>query len=275
MKLWWHIYDPTIESKQTPESFWRNLPPEHLQKGIMDVAKSFAQQAFSAYPENDKPSIEDIQVSMRILIASEYGWMMNDRPTFFIEQGIVDFVRGTKVEHCANVFGNVPIFSIAWHPHDRFQGKQLPPVLVFPANDAIVLQWRNIDAGTLIAFIPKEKPLITIKEEITPLGYYLAENTFGILNYLQAFPDLVKPGIPKSMKPRCFRHAKIDRVAVLAMHPKIRKAPKAHIRQGTWVVYSDERYKRNPDGSFKIGYRNPCIVGNIDAKTVEAQDNET
>ena len=48
---------------------------------------------------------------------------------------------------------------------------------------------------------------------------------------------------------------------------KCGSSPRAHWRNGTWVTYKNSRYKRNEDGTPKIGYRRPTWVsvdGNID-----------
>lgn len=42
---------------------------------------------------------------------------------------------------------------------------------------------------------------------------------------------------------------------------QMRRSPRAHFRRGSFHTYQDKRYKRNPDGSPKIGYHRSTVVG--------------
>lgn len=260
--LWWHIYDPVIITKEHPEQMWANMDHEFFYKNV------------TVSPLGQK--LGEKHQAIQVLTAMEFLWIKSAKPTFFIADGIVDFVRNTRTDHTANVFGQVPIFSISWHPSEHFKKCQLPPVLIAPRDDRITIQWQDLARkGTETAFIPKEVPLSEIKEMMSPLGMYLAQTTLGVMTYMQAFPELVIPGLPSDIKLRCVKYFGKGRVSYLKLHDKIRSAPSAHLRCGHWRTLRHEKFKRNKNGSVRIVYVNPAIVGFITPYTVEIEGAES
>jgi hypothetical protein len=158
---------------------------------------------------------------------------------------------------------------------ERFQKVQIPPVLIAPQKDRITIQWQdNARKGTETAFIPRDVSLKDLKEMMSPLGLYIAQTVLGIMTYMQAFPNLIVPGLPKDIKTRCARYIGTGRACYLTLHEKIRTAPSSHLRVGHWQALKHERFKRNADGSIKIIYVNPTIVGFITPYSVEIEGAE-
>jgi hypothetical protein len=260
-QTWYHIYDPVIVTKKSSEKYWMDMDHEFFFKNV--IASPLGQ------------IVAEKQKAIQALLSLEFLWIKALKPTFFIAPGIVDFVNTTRTDHSAEIFGRIPIFAIAWHPKERFAKAQLPPILIAPQGDRITIQWQD-DArkGTETAFIPRDVPLKDLKSMMSPLGLYIAQTVLGIMTYMQAFPDLIVPGLPRDIKTRCSRYIGNSRVCCLILHDNIRTAPSSHLRVGHWRALKHERFKRNADGSIKIIYVNPTIVGFITPYSVEIEGAE-
>jgi hypothetical protein len=265
MKLWWQIYRPVIVSDQYTEDFFQKMTLEQFKEIFLVGLR--------------------LPIAIHIIMA-EYYWIKARKPNYFIEKGVADFVLHTDAEHTINeIQFNSPI-GISWHPDDA-KKHDLAACLVYPTKPAIIIHVNDTAVqGTWTAIIPRDKPPSEIdlkyspycgempkgySEEIHKKRIHTAEcAVFGLLTYMQAFPELVHPGLPVTIKDRCMRYFK-GTGNCIALHPKIRAVPSAHYRTGHWRCLAHERFRRNPDGSIRIIYVNPAIVGFLTPFVVEDQ----
>lgn len=256
-KIWWQIYKAVIVSKKYTEDYFRNLP-------IEDFKKLFLREV-------------NWPIALHI-IGAEYYWIKANKPNYFIEQGVVDFLLNTKSEHTIkDIKFDAPI-AISWHPSDK-----LPACLVYPTQPAVIIHVNDDKyQGTWTTIIPYEA---TASEPVdvmiinktgdpglneSPIhAKKLEQLVFGLLTYMQAFPHLIRSGVPNSMKNRNLRFFGTAKGFSIALHPKIKASPTAHYRSGCWRCLGHERFKRNPDGSVRVIYVNSCIVGDLTPYTVE------
>jgi hypothetical protein len=259
-KRWWQVHKPLIVSKNYTEQFFRDLTVEDFKK-LFFIQKNWP-------------------VALHIILA-EYFWIKNSKPNYFIEGGITQMLLDTKTEHtAASVKLDGPI-GLSWHPDDK-----LPPTLVYPTKEAIFIHTHDPAAdGTFSLVLPYAATgsnVVSISEEVAArIGKTSAEikesndrlekATLGLLTYMQAFPDMVRPGLPMNMKERCARFFGKAKGVTICMHPRLASVSRAHMRSGHWRVLGHERFKRNPDGSIRIVYVNPAIVGFMTRYTVESE----
>jgi hypothetical protein len=242
-KIWWQIYRPVIVSARYSEDFFKKLSIEQFKEIFMKTTE---------WP-----------VALHI-IAAEYHWIKATKPNYFIEEGVSDFVLATTSEHTIQEIKFDHPIGVSWHPSAK-----LPCCLVYPTKPAVIIHVngdRGMLKGTWTAGIPRIASADL--SELSPDMLRLKNAVFGLLTYMQAFPELVKAGLPVSMKERNIRFFNGTGTCV-ALHPRIKACPMAHYRTGHWRTLAHERFHRNSDGSIKIIYVNPAIVGFLTPFVVE------
>lgn len=88
-----------------------------------------------------------------------------------------------------------------------------------------------------------------------------------LLAYLQAFPDALIPGAPPKNSTQ--QRADPDTSHIVSLPERFRNIPVSHLRGGHFRALRDAKFRRNADGSIRIIYVNPCIVGDIDPYHVD------
>lgn len=238
-KIWWQIYRPVIVSAKYNEDFFTKLSTEQFKEIFMKLTE---------WP-----------VALHI-IAAEYFWIKAKKPNYFVEDGVADFVLATTSEHTIQeIKFNHPI-GVSWHPSAK-----LPSCIVYPTQPAVIIHV-NGDKGTWTTIIPRT--VLADLSDLSPEMLRLKNAVFGLLTYMQAFPALVHSGLPVSMKERNARFFTGIGTRVI-LHPRIKACPTAHYRTGHWRVLAHERFHRNVDGSIKIIYVNPAVVGFLTPFVVE------
>lgn len=98
----------------------------------------------------------------------------------------------------------------------------------------------------------------------------------GLSIYMKAFPNALRDGFPIDMKDRDIRISTTNSPFILTLDKSIQtssgthSSPVMHWRKGHFKTLRHERFRRNPDGSYKIIYVHDAIVnGRIDPKTLE------
>lgn len=248
MHYWYDIYKPVIVTKERPESFYRQFSLEEFEEIF---AKDMAKVTIEAYH------------AAKAITSMEFIWIKIDKPVFFIPEDVLTFCRNTKNQVTPRDLKTPLAFCIAWHPATKN-----PSCLVNVNNDNFTIHINDYRRqGTYTLFVPCDTDF-TKPEEMDSNFTQLTLDIFGVLTYMQAFPNLVTPGYPSDIKPRCERYNEVKASRIM-LHPKLcRNIPMSHIRRGHWRSLRDPRFKRNPDESIRIVYVNPAIVGKITPYTV-------
>jgi len=96
-----------------------------------------------------------------------------------------------------------------------------------------------------------------------------ARVAIGLMAYVQAFPNMLVPGFPETMKERDVRISlvpgigKNHRIRVgktLKLHPDFLEHKDPHWRVGHLRYLRSERFTRNPDGSIRFTHVKGCFV---------------
>lgn len=84
-------------------------------------------------------------------------------------------------------------------------------------------------------------------------------------SYITAFPECLKPGAPdKNEVSQQIEHR--ESCLRLELPERFRNTPIAHLRAGHFRQLRDERYKRNKDGTYRVVFVSPAIVGSDDLR---------
>lgn len=99
----------------------------------------------------------------------------------------------------------------------------------------------------------------------------------GTCAYISAFPECLVSGFPKTMQSRNARILTKDltrtKPVTLKLHPRLVGSPGAHSRVGHFRTLRDDKFKRNPDGTYRVVYVSETFVKgrakDVDPKTVK------
>lgn len=209
--------------------------------------------------------------SMQLL--ADNKWVRDKRPTYFLQPKLVDFLVASKFDLTsadASQFIN-QIFSVSWSPDYRFNGQPLSPCLIVVRPEYALYFIPNVinkgEKAECAGYLPYDSK--EWKEKPTEVGEFYSELILRFLGYLQAFPTLAHVGFPDNLKARDMRQSEIKQAHHVSLHPKLQACPIAHWRSGHFRTLRAERYNRNPDGSPRVIYVNPMIVGKLTPYTVE------
>lgn len=259
MKRWYDIYKPVIVSTRQDEEYFQSLEPDHFFKLMQ--------------PEKMKQFVELSGMSGHIeiaptIICTEFLWLKSQKPVYFIPMQVIEFVRNTKNAHMPSDLKDIAPVVFAWHPDTKY-----PSCLVFSKDNQFHMHTNEHTAdkhGTMTVRLRTDDDLDELGE-IDPARKQVLRDLFGVLTYIQAFPELLTPGYPKDIKERCERQHKVKAVAI-TLHPKLAASPMSHIRRGHWRALRDPRFKRAENGMIRVVYVNPAIVGLITPYTVNGID---
>lgn len=96
-----------------------------------------------------------------------------------------------------------------------------------------------------------------------------ARVALGLLAYLQAFPGMLVPGFPESMKERDIRTSLVDGIGkkkrhlvgkTIRLHPDFVEHKSPHWRRGHMRCLRAERFTKNSNGSVRITHVKGCFV---------------
>ena len=102
----------------------------------------------------------------------------------------------------------------------------------------------------------------------------------GTCAYISAFPECLTPGFPKNMQSRNERLLSKEltrtKPVTLKMHHRFTGSPSAHPRVAHFRTLKDDRYKRNPDNTYKVIFIDKTFVKgrakDVDPKTISTQE---
>lgn len=250
-KLWWQLYARTFMKKYTDEKL----------------------AALSNTEIEDLTMNDPLHVQLSTL--AEYAWLQNNKRTFFVDDGVSDFITSVQSSHSLSE-GLPPIhtvFAISWHPKDN-----LPPCLLYAhkEDNIVAIHWKTKEHHAFWLRYDYKYDGLTGELETR-----IKNHIHGLCTYMTAFPDLIRPGLPANMKERNIRFFANSSSFFVNLHEKVkatyryfngdRAKARAHFRQDHWRVLHSDYFKHNPDGSPRIIWIPATIVNskNMDTHTVE------
>lgn len=290
----WKVYRPTfdptskerreldIEPFDIDDDFVRNL--------INNVSKEFV----------TNPQLRGELGVANVFI--EGSWYFQGKPVIFLESA--DLVRGLWETNYKIDFDSIclpmNVLSFSFPDDVEIEGMKLPPVIFhkMPTLDggirvsSVVRERFSYGQVTTIcnqehlervmkyedlAEIPRTDFEVQFNEKDSKLHAVLFRLCIGICSYISAFPGCLRKGLPEAINYRDSRIllAELNRVSpvTLGLHERFRQSPSAHFRAGHFRTLRDDKYKRNPDGTYRtVWVSEAYVAGKIDAYTATEKE---
>lgn len=232
-------------------------------------------------------------------VVIEGYWYFNGKPVVFIDTA--DLVRGLYETNYRIDFNSIrlpfDVVSFSFPDDVEIEGMKLPPVIfnrVATSSGATRITSiirEKFGACSMVSVcnqehlehalegrpddtVPiKEDYKISLTDKEARLHSIMFRLCVGLSTYMSVFPQSLRKGFPEAMRTRDSRIYKIDfdRVSpvTLGLHEQFRNSPSAHFRSGHFRTLVDDRYRRNPDGTYRtVWVSEAYVAGHIDPHTV-------
>lgn len=308
MAVKWPVYRFGLEatSKERHEgSPSVEVTPKLLSEALREIMFNDMLQSQQAQQATEKDYVHHESMGFLALLA-ERDWLVSGKPTLFVESAeLVQqiYACGVKLDY-EGICLPGDVLAISFPEDTVVEGFPLPPCLFHKAFVPAQLSVSGTDHvryGITIrsGFGIHEVSGVRCQEHLdqvlkgncepswTGWGETVLDSeerrrmavlfrlVLGLSAYLSAFPETIRAGFPTAIKARDLKALKRTLSeappSVLTQHSKFRNTPSAHFRTWFFRTLRDERYRRNPDGSFRTVFVSPTFVGgkDLDPSTVE------